>query len=119
VELIVDAAKNVGAVPILITEATLISPNNSAEEQKLIRYEYQELTHSALVKAFDDAYEVIRSVGQQKGASVLDLAAELNGDIELFADHVHFTEKGSKKVARRVSEFLACQLEVKTGSINR
>jgi lysophospholipase L1-like esterase len=114
VELIVDSSRNLGAVPILITEATLVSPNNSEEERKLIKYEYQLLTHSALIRAFNDAYEAIRSVGRKKGVPVLDLANEFNGDSELFADEVHFTAKGSEKAAIRVAEFLARELEVRS-----
>jgi lysophospholipase L1-like esterase len=116
VELIVDACRNIGATPILLTEATLVSPNNSPKERQLITYKYQSLTHSALVKAFEDTYEVIRSLGREKGAAVLDLAKELNGKRELFKDHVHLTAKGSEEVAKRVADFLAADLEVRAGS---
>jgi lysophospholipase L1-like esterase len=93
-----------------------VSPNNPPKEQQLISYKYQSLTHSALVKAFEDTYEVIRSVGREKGAAVLDLAKELNGNRELFKDHVHLTAKGSAEVAKRVADFLASDIEVGSGS---
>ena len=115
-ELIVDTSRNINAVPILLTEATLVSPNNSAEERKLIGYNYQLLTHSALVRAYNEAYEVIRSVAQEKGAGVLDLAKELNGKPELFIDHAHLSTKGSEEVAKRVSDFLASDLKEKSKS---
>lgn len=111
VELIVDACRNIGATPILLTQATLVSANNSAEERKLIRYEYQSLTHSALVRAFEETYQVIRSVAQEKQVAVLDIAKELNGNVELFTDHVHLSEKGSEQVAQRVAEFMSSYFE--------
>lgn len=111
VELIVDACKNIKATPILVTEATLVSPNNSAEERKLIGYQYHLLTHTALVRAFDDAYAVLRSVAREKAVPMLDLAKELNGQSELFSDAVHFSSKGSQEVARRVGEFMLAHLQ--------
>ena len=36
VELIVDTCRNIGASPILLTQATLVSPNNSAAERKFL-----------------------------------------------------------------------------------
>lgn len=111
VELIVDLCKNIKAVPILLTEATLVSPNNAAEERKLISYQYQLLTHPALVRAFEETYEVVRSVAREKSVPMLDLAKQLNGKSELFTDHVHLSSKGSQEVANRVGEFLLAYLE--------
>lgn len=111
VELIVDTCRDINAIPILVTEATLVSPDNSTEERKLINYEYQLLTHSALVRAFDESYQVIRSVGQEKKVAVLDLAKALNGKRELFLDHVHLSTKGGEEVAHRVADFLASEIK--------
>ena len=107
VKLIVDLARDIGAIPILITQATLVSPRNSEKERRLISYEYQLLTHSALVQAFAATYQVLRAVGSEKSVPVLDLAKDLNGRAEFFTDHVHLNAKGSEEVARRVAEFLA------------
>ena len=111
VELIVDLCKNIKAVPILLTEATIVSATNSAEERKLINYFYQLLTHPALVRAFEETYQVIKAVAQEKKVPVLDVAAELNGRRELFVDSVHLTREGSMEIARRVADFLSLHLE--------
>lgn len=111
VELIVDACRNINANPILLTETTLVSPNNSAEERKRIAYSYQQFTHPALVRAFEDTYDVLRAVAKEKAVPILDLAKQLNGKSEFFADHVHLSSKGSHEVGKRVSEFLAVYLE--------
>jgi len=111
VELIVDASRNIGATPILLTQATLVSPANSEQERTFISYQYQLLTHSALLRAFDETYQIIRPVGQEKKVAFLDLAKELNGRRELFSDHVHLSTEGSEEVARRVAEFLTPYFE--------
>jgi lysophospholipase L1-like esterase len=106
-ETFVDLCRNIKTIPILLTQATLVSSNNSPEDRKLIGYQYPSLTHSALVRAYEETFAVTRSVAQQKQVAILDLAKELNGHRELFSDHVHLTDKGSEEVAIRVAEFLA------------
>jgi len=110
IELIVDASRNIGAVPLLVTQATLVSSKNTAEDRKLIMYQYQRLNHDALVKAFHESEEVIRLVAQEKGVDFLDLAEMLNGQRALFTDEVHTTRKGSEEIARLVAKFLGKQL---------
>ena len=111
VELIVDACRNINAKPVLITEVTLVSPNNSPEERKVIAYPYQQLTPAALVRAYEDTYNVLRAVAKEKGVPLLDLTKQLNGHRELFVDHAHLSSKGSHEVAKRVAEFLTLHLE--------
>jgi len=110
IQLIVDAARNVGATPILLTQATLVSPENSEEDRKRIAYEYQGLSQEALVRAFRACNEVIRSVATEKGVEFLDLAKMLNGQSDLFQDHMHTTRKGSNAIAEARATFLADKL---------
>lgn len=109
-ELIVDTARNIGAVPILLTQATLVSTDNTPEDRKRIGYEYQQMDHATLAKAFDDCNDVIRSVADEKGVACLDLAEQLSGKSEMFVDHVHFTDKGRMEVGRTVGQFLETML---------
>lgn len=106
IELLVDAARNIGAVPILLTQATLVRSDNTEEDRKRIGYGYVGLTHDALVQAMDQCRRVILDVAKGKGASVLDLAQDFNGRRELFTDHNHTTQKGSEEIAQRVGNFL-------------
>ena len=116
VELFVDASRNIGAIPILLTQATPAVSNNSQEEKNLIGYHYVKLTHEALVNAYEDTYRVIREVEQGKKVATLDLAKNLNGRVELFSDHVHTTPRGSEEIAKAVSGFLLEQLETPSPS---
>lgn len=111
VELFVDASRNIGARPVLLTQPSLIAAENGPAERQRISYEYAGLDHAALVRAFEECNEVVRSVAQVKGAWIVDLAAGMNGRSEFFADHVHTTRRGSEEIARVVSGFLAGRLD--------
>jgi hypothetical protein len=109
-ELIADAAENIGALPVLITQATLASPSNSAEERNLLGYHYQLLEHDTLVAAFEEANGMIRAVGREKNIPVIDAAAELSGQRAFFTDAVHTTAEGSRALAALVARDLARHL---------
>jgi hypothetical protein len=106
-EMFTDLARNIGAVPILITEARLVRPDNTPAEKERIAYWYQLLTHEALCRAFERCDDIMRSVAQEKGAYLIDAAAAFADKGGLFADHVHVTPEGSKQLARFVAEQLA------------
>jgi len=114
-ELFVDAARNVGAVPVLMTQATLIDADATEEDRERIAYGYQGLTHRALVRAFDDCHRTVREVAAAKEVPVIDTAERLAGRSELFSDHVHTTVEGSRTLARTVAELLAPHLEAGCG----
>lgn len=111
IELIVDAARNIGAEPILLTQATLVAPDNDARDRELINYEYQRLDPDKLVRALSECHDVIRSVAAAKNAALLDLAESLSGRRDLFEDHVHLSPEGSAAIAEAVASFLAKRLE--------
>jgi lysophospholipase L1-like esterase len=105
-EMIVDTARNIDAVPALLTQATLVTPDARQEDRERIRYEYQRMDHETLARAFTDFNDVIRSVARDKKAPYLDLDEEFSGRSELFLDHVHLTQRGCMEIARRVGGFL-------------
>ncbi len=103
--LIADAARNIGATPIFLTQARLVTDTNSEAEQERIQYQYVKLSHQALVQAFADTDQVIFDVAESKNVTVLPLS-KLNGQSDLFVDHVHTTPKGSEIIALTVADFL-------------
>ncbi len=105
-ETFVDVSRNIHAIPILITQATLASPTNTAEDRKRIGYGYVGLSHEGIVRAYEKCRQVILQTAREKNANVLDLMPELQGKSELFHDHDHTTSHGSEEVARRVAHFL-------------
>lgn len=100
---IVDVARNIGATPILLTQAKLVSESNNEKDKSNIRYNYQLLNHGALVRAFNECDEVVRKVAEEKGVYLIDLSKKYSGKSDLFFDHVHTTSKGSQFIAQEVA----------------
>jgi lysophospholipase L1-like esterase len=118
VQTFVDIARNIGAVPILMIEARLVAPGNTAEEKSRISYDYVLLTHEALCNAFDRQDRVLYDVGREKSARVLDRPArELTGKGDLFANHIHVNPKGSARLAELVADELAPILQDGPGGV--
>ncbi len=106
-ELIVTASRIIGATPVMVTQATLVTPNNSSADRVRINYEYQNLEHDAIVRAYQSTYDIIRDIGSRTDTMVIDAASLLNGRSELFNDHVHLRPEGSKVLAAVVADELA------------
>jgi hypothetical protein len=107
IETFVDVARNIGAVPILMTEARLVAKNNSDSQRARINYDLVKLTHDALYMAFARTDEIIYEVARAKQVDVIDTAELMSGKDELFVDHVHLSAEGSEVVARTAAQHLA------------
>jgi len=101
VQLFVDCAKDIGAVPVLMTEARLAvrtgapgevvdAPPGRAGETLLTGYERIE--------------QILGDVAREKNAVLITSSTALNGRQEFFADRVHLTEKGSAELAGLVAQ---------------
>ena len=93
-EMFVDLAVNIGAKPILVTQARLVHPSNTPVQRESIEYHHVGLTHEALVETFDRLDEIVRDVAAEKGAMLVDASAELSGKDWVFSDHIHFDLEG-------------------------
>lgn len=105
--LLVTAARTVGAVPVLLTQARLVAPDNDEESRRLIEYSSVGLSHAALVDAFAACDAAVLRVAASERVPSLDLSATLSGRRELFDDHVHTTAAGSAALAEAVAGVLA------------
>jgi len=106
-EMFLDLARNINAVPILMTQARLITPDNSESDKEKIGYGMVLLDHQSLCKAFSEVDRIIKVVAKEKDAAVIDPTDELNGNSDYFTDHVHLTPKGSGRLAELVAADLA------------
>jgi hypothetical protein len=104
--LLVVAARHIGAKPVLLTQARLVTPTNTPAEREQIAYEFVNLSHEALLRAFADCDRAAYSVSRADNVPVLDLAQMFSGQAALFEDHVHTTAAGSEALARATSDFL-------------
>lgn len=104
--LISEAARAIGAEPVIIKQATLAAPGNSTAELERIGYEFISLTHAAIVSAFGESYASIDRIGVASDVLVVDPTRDMNGHGEYFSDHVHLTPAGSRQLALLVSRRL-------------
>ena len=107
INMFVDLARNIGAEPILMTQARLVDRENTPDQRKRIFYDYQLLTHQALCGAFEKTDEIIYRIAKEKGVFPIDASKYLSGRDELFRDHTHLTDKGSEEIADLTAEYLA------------
>jgi len=107
-ELFVDLARNIGAEPILMTQARLpygakvLTP----EQRKRVDYHHVGLSHEALVKTFDRLDSIVRNVSAKKETMLIDASDQLSGKGWVFDDHVHVVPKGSDALAQFVADHL-------------
>lgn len=106
IEMFVDLARNIGAVPVLITQARLVALENTEEEKDRIGYGYQRMSHRTLLSAFEETDEVIKQVSHSKHVHMIDASKQLSGKGKYFSDHVHLNPAGSDQLAIVISEFL-------------
>jgi lysophospholipase L1-like esterase len=117
-EVFVDLARNIGAEPILVTQARLVHESNELTErqQRRIDYHHVGLNHEALVETFDRLDAIVRKVAAEKKALLIDASALLSGKAWAFEDHVHFVPKGSEAMAQLIADRFKGMLADKTGS---
>ncbi|MEM1182162.1 MAG: GDSL-type esterase/lipase family protein [Acidobacteriota bacterium] len=97
---IVALARAHGVRPILLTQAHR-SPERQAERGEFIRYN-----------------NVIRQLGADLGAPVVDLGAALSGRRELFLDKVHFNGQGVRAIAAELEASVSAELEAAVADRN-
>jgi len=105
--LIANAAHDIGAVPVLLTQARLVSPSDDEESRGKIPYAYIGMSHAALLRAFADCDTAVMRAAEAAHAKVMDLSRMLTGRRDLFVDHVHTTPAGSQALAEAVAGYLA------------
>lgn len=111
VETFVDVAHNIGAIPILMTQARLVSQSNSESRRSRIVYDYVMLTHEALCKAFEKTDEILRHVARTKNVLMIDASNYLTGKDEVFRDHVHLTERGAEELSIITARYIESLLK--------
>ncbi len=103
--LICAAARVIGAVPVLMTQARLPTRDNLDKVKGKVLYDYVRLNPVGLVNAFEVCDRAVRSAGKKENVPVLDLSQKLSGNREYFIDHVHTTPEGSEAIAKEVVQY--------------
>jgi lysophospholipase L1-like esterase len=108
-ECAVDAARARGATPVLLTHATYFGPSGMVQDDaaraQLVAWRrfYPELAEEGFLDLERRANAVVREVATRRGALFLDAASALPAGPDLFADFVHFTDRGSQALAREIA----------------
>ncbi|MDH5774735.1 MAG: hypothetical protein OEZ57_07450 [Nitrospirota bacterium] len=105
-EMFVDLARNIGAEPILMTQARLVAKGQmlTPERAKRVDYHHVGLSHEGLVETFDRLDVIVRRVAEEKDVSLIDASAKLSGQDWAFDDHVHVVPKGSDALGQLVTD---------------
>ena len=113
-EIFVDLAREIGAVPILMTEARLASESNTESQKSRIHYDWVRFTPQGLLRSYEAVEETVRQVSSEKRVDLIDVSKDMDGKDEFFVDHVHLTERGSEELARITAQNLAELIRVRT-----
>lgn len=98
----IRTAREIGAVPIVATHANRFAATPRPDDEYWLtgwRLQYPQLRQSGLLALETSANAVIRSVAAEEDVPLADAAVVLGGDPANFADHAHFTDLGSKRMA--------------------
>ena len=101
-ECAVRTSREIGAVPIVVTHANRFAATASPDDDYWLtgwRLQYPVLRQEGLLPLEANANVVIRSVAHEQGVPLVDAASTLSGDTSNFADHAHFTDAGSARMA--------------------
>jgi hypothetical protein len=105
---IANVLAGAGGIPlIVVTQASLIRPDNTPEECQRIHYWYRGLSHERLVAAYRQAWDIDRKLPQElPNVSVIAAHEHVPATFEYFADEVHLTHAGSAFLARYLAQEL-------------
>jgi lysophospholipase L1-like esterase len=113
-----EAVARTGAKPVLITPAFKTpsppAPSDLAE-LSYFRIFIPRAEPDAIPAFVAAARQAIIDLGQRRGWPVIDAAYELGGCRELFADPVHFTNEGSRRLAHLIGDRLLPMLGTGAG----
>jgi hypothetical protein len=105
---LVNEAKRISALVVLITFSQQIRPEQTPEQQQAAavsaRYYMPFMTPSGLLAAFNHYNNIIAEVAKETGSLLIEDDTMIPGDNEHFNDTVHFKDAGSLVMAQRVSQ---------------
>lgn len=118
-ETLADTVAAKGSVPVLVTYAfksrDRIDPRD-APELEYFRIFYPRAEAQTFLAFSSAARQAVLEIAQRRGWPCVDAADALSGQRELFADPVHFNDKGSQRMADVLTPGLVSLLGARGGS---
>ena len=106
IQLFIEAAKIRGIKPLVIVQPTLISKKNTGIEKEKMDFSFVKLNYDGVLTAVTSIQNQIRKAAKANEAQIIDAALDLSGKNDIFHDHVHLNELGSKMFAQYCFEKL-------------
>lgn len=103
-----DSVKEDGALPVLATQALLLSRENISDPavRNVVQAELTGMSFEEVLAAQDLAAGAARAVAEEKGAVLADAYAKVPRERRYFLDHVHLTPEGDAKAGEVLAEAL-------------
>lgn len=115
----IRAVRDIGAKPVLLTHANRFASTPQPDDTYWLigwRNQYPEALPAVLLDLERRANEVIGAIAQEEQVTLLDAAAAIGGQPQLFADHAHFNDEGAKSMSRLLADGLTPILNVNGGN---
>lgn len=102
---LVRFARSDGALPVLVSEASLVHPDALGDETRrtTIHNELLDMTLPRLVETWPQTVQILRDVAATEGAVFVDGYDAVPGDLQHLRDHVHLTDAGAERLAEAVA----------------
>lgn len=109
----VNAARELGMTPILVTHANRFDGGTRADDPDGLtkwRLQYPELREEGFIDLERRANDVVRQLAQQERVPLVDAATQMGGQPKWFADHAHFNNEGAAQMAAILAPAIASVL---------
>ncbi len=114
IEQLIETTRSCGSEPVLITQPALYGPGKDEPTGvDLGAIAVGELNGSAMWDILESYNDVTREVGRDEEVLVVDLAAEMPKNSDLYYDFLHFSNAGAKVVAEILADRLTPSLQTK------
>ncbi len=105
---LIKESQNVARLVVVVTFSHKLRREQSPQEQlkaaNTALYYMPFMSTEGLLSGYEEYNRVIREVAKERGAALIEEEMSIPGDDAHFYDSVHFTDRGSKLMAKRVSD---------------
>jgi lysophospholipase L1-like esterase len=103
---VIRSIRQAGAEPIFVTHATFFGATFNEKDRQMLstwRRFYPNLLEDGFIDLEHRTNKILKLVSDRENVRLVDAANQMPGGSEYFADFVHFTDKGAKKMAELVA----------------
>tara|TARA_B100000963_G_scaffold361285_1_gene395930 strand:+ start:271 stop:1641 length:1371 start_codon:yes stop_codon:yes gene_type:complete len=115
INMFIDLCKRIDANPILLTQASAVTPGNfnSSIIKNYLKRSPLGMDAQTYYESFKKADSLIKEIASKRDILFLDISNTHSGKLDYFVDAIHFNRKGSYAIAKSVSDYLGKVLNSK------